>query len=145
MDNLPVLVAFTTAIVELIKALFKAFNWFTTEEQREVVLRVVAVVVGIAVAFAFQYDALNKDAPTIAGIIVSGALLALGSDLVHVGFDVGKKVATPNPPGTSVTVETTGTGGTASASATSGDASEPPITVSDTQNYKPYTGALPHD
>lgn len=143
MNNLPVLVAFTTAVVELIKALFKAFNLFTTDEQREVVIRVVAVAVGIGVALAFQYDALNPDAPTLAGIVVSGALLALGSDLVHVGIDVGKKVATPNPPGTSVTVETTGAGGTATASASS-PPSEPPTSLDDTASFPPYRGNLPH-
>lgn len=143
MDNLAVLVAFTLAITELVKAILKAFNLFTNDEQREVVLRVVAIVVGVLVAVAFQYDALNPTAPTIAGIIVSGALLALGSDLVHVGIDVGKKVATPSVPTTKVEVPTApSTGTTASVTTTS---PEPLIVGGDTQNYKPYTGALPHD
>lgn len=143
MENLAILIAFTTALVELFKALFKAFTLFPDEAQRDVVIRLVAVAVGIGVALAFQYDALAPEAPTLAGVIVTGALLALGSDLLHVGTDVAKKIATPSVPTTKVEVPTVPSAGTSASVVTSSP--EPPIITSDTQNFKPYTGALPHD
>lgn len=127
MTDLATLIAFTTAIIELVKASLQAFHAFPDEAQRNAVIRWVAAFVGVAVALAFQYDALHPGAPTVAGIIVSGALLALTSDILHVGIDVGKKAATPSLPGTKVTAETTGEAGTPAASASASAAvSTPP-------------------
>lgn len=66
MTDLPVLVAFCTAIIELIKSSLNAFNAFPDEARRNAVIRWVAAFVGIGVALAFSYDALHPEAPTLA-------------------------------------------------------------------------------
>jgi hypothetical protein len=90
--DLAFLTGLVTAIVELVKAAFKAFDVLADDAQREVVVRVIAGVVGILVALAFQYDPLHA-VPTLAGMVATGLALGITSDLLHVGIDLGKSKA----------------------------------------------------
>jgi hypothetical protein len=90
--DLAFLTGLVTAIVELVKAAFKAFDVLADDAQREVVVRVIAGVVGIVVALAFQYDPLHA-VPTLAGMVATGLALGITSDLLHVGIDLGKSKA----------------------------------------------------
>ena len=90
--DLAFLTGLTTAIIELIKSTFKAFGWFNDDDQREAIVRWLAAIVGVIVALAFQYDPLHA-VPTLAGMVASGLALGIASDLLHVGFDLGKAKA----------------------------------------------------
>jgi hypothetical protein len=90
--DLAFLTGLVTAVVELVKAAFKAFDVLADDAQREVVVRIIAGVVGIVVALAFQYDPLHA-VPTLAGMVATGLALGITSDLLHVGIDLGKSKA----------------------------------------------------
>lgn len=111
------LVALTDAIIELLKATFKAFGLLADDQQREVVIRYLAVLVGVLFCLAFDFSAVNAENALI-GRIATGFVIGLGSDILHIGTDLGKGVVNnlntqaqmaaspPPPPGDSVTIIT---------------------------------------
>ncbi len=109
--SLPFLTALVYGIVELIKSSMKAYGWFSDDDKREVAVRWASIVVGVLVTLLFQFS-LFTNAPTVlVGIIGTGIVIGVGSDLLHVGTDLGKAAATnmtatPPPGSTSTKVET---------------------------------------
>lgn len=91
--TLSFLVGFVYATIELLKAGLKSFGLLADDDQRAFVVRVLAVFVGIGACVALQVDVLHADAPTLAGMIITGAGLAIASDLIGIGTDLGKAKA----------------------------------------------------
>ncbi len=106
--NLTFLTGFIYAVIELLKSGLKSFGILADDNQRTFVVRILAVIVGVGACLALQVDVLHSAAPTLAGMVITGAALAVASDLLQVGTDLGnakaKQIAAP-PSATTTSVK----------------------------------------
>lgn len=97
-------VSFVYGVIEFLKAGAKAYGLLANDDQRDFAVRSLAILIGIGVAIGLQLDALHADAPTMAGMIITGVSLAILSDVLQIGTDrVQARTAQLNAPPSATT------------------------------------------